>query len=204
MSTDASSRSNGRASRAAFIDATAVLLRRQGYAATGLSEIVERSGAPRGSVYFHFPGGKEELAVAAMARSGEQLRGAIAALMAGPGGAGEAVGALVEAMAAGLEASAYRDGCPIATVALEMAGGSEPLRETAAGIFAAWLAELEGALCRDGADAESAERRALLVLSALEGALLLSRARRDVAPLRAVADELVPLLSRPSQGADCG
>src|SRR6185437_10409523 len=76
----ASSRSNGRASRAAFIDATAVLLRRQGYAATGLSEIVERSGAPRGSVYFHFPGGKEELAVAAMARSGEQLRGAIAAL----------------------------------------------------------------------------------------------------------------------------
>jgi TetR/AcrR family transcriptional repressor of lmrAB and yxaGH operons len=76
-----------------------------------------------------------------------------------------------------------------------MAGASEPLRETAAGIFAAWLAELEAAARRDGASAESAERRALLVLSALEGALLLSRARRDTAPLRAVAEELVPLLS---------
>ncbi len=189
------SRSNGRASRAAFIDATGVLLRRQGYATTGLSEIVERSGAPRGSVYFHFPGGKEELAVAAMERSGEQLRSAIATLMSGPGGAGRAVGALIDAMAAGLEASGYRDGCPIATVALEMAGSSEPLRETAARIFAAWLGELEDALRRDGADAAGAERRAMLVLSAVEGALLLSRARQDAAPLRAVADELVPLLS---------
>lgn len=195
MSADVSTRSNGRASRAAFIDATGVLLRRQGYAATGVSEIVERSGAPRGSVYFHFPGGKEELALAAMERSGEELRRAIAMLMSGPGGAGAAVGALVEAMAAGLEASGYRDGCPIATVTLEMAGASEPLRETAAGIFAAWLGELEAALRRDGASAESAERRALLVLSALEGALLLSRAQRDTAPLRAVAAELVPLLS---------
>ena len=196
MSSHASSRSNGRASRAAFIDATGVLLRRQGYAGTGLSEIVERSGAPRGSVYFHFPGGKEELAVAAMERSGEQLRRAIATLMSGPGGAGAAVGVLVDAMAAGLEASGYRDGCPIATVTLEMAGSSEPLRQTAAEIFAAWLAELQDALRRDGASPEAAERRALLVLSALEGALLLARARRDTAPLRAVAEELVALLSR--------
>src|SRR6185437_4349017 len=116
------SRSNGRASRKAFLDATGVLLRRQGYAATGLSEIVERSGAPRGSLYFHFPGGKEELAVAAMERTGEQLRRAIATLMTAPGGAGEAVSGLIGALAAGLAASDYRDGCPIATVTLETAG----------------------------------------------------------------------------------
>ena len=69
------SRSNGRASREAFVEATGELLRRQGYAATGLNEIVARSGAPRGSLYFHFPGGKQELALAAMERTGEQLRG---------------------------------------------------------------------------------------------------------------------------------
>jgi len=171
-----------------------VLLRRQGYAATGLSEIVERSGAPRGSLYFHFPGGKEELAVAAMERTGEQLRRAIATLMTAPGGAGEAVSGLIGALAAGLAASDYRDGCPIATVTLETAGGSEVLRTTAAGIFDAWLGELEAALRRAGVEAGAAERRALLVLSAIEGALLLSRARRDTAPLLAVAEELRPVL----------
>jgi TetR/AcrR family transcriptional repressor of lmrAB and yxaGH operons len=195
MGERASSRSNGRASRKAFLSATGGLLRRQGYAATGLNEIVERSGAPRGSLYFHFPGGKEELAVAAMERSGEGLRRAIAALMAAPGGTGQAVGKLIDGLAAGLEESGYTDGCPIATVALETAAGSEPLRATAAGIFAAWLAELEQALLGDGVEAGAAERRAMLALSAIEGALLLSRARRDTAPLRAVRDELAPILS---------
>ncbi len=195
MDERASSRSNGRASRKAFLDATGVLLRRQGYAATGLSEIVERSGAPRGSLYFHFPGGKEELAVAAMERSGEALRRAIAATMQAPGATGEAVAALIDALAAGLEASGYRDGCPIATVALETAAGSELLRAAAARIFDAWLAELQDALRRDGVEPAAAERRAMLALSAIEGALLLSRARRDTAPLRAVRDELAQILS---------
>jgi TetR/AcrR family transcriptional repressor of lmrAB and yxaGH operons len=196
MSANASSRSNGRASRKAFLNATGVLLRRQGYAGTGLSEIVERSGAPRGSLYFHFPGGKEELAVAAMERSGEQLRVAIATVMAAPGGPRAAVATLIDALAAGLEASGYRDGCPIATVTLETAGGgSVLLRETAARIFATWLEELETALRRDGLDAASAERRAVLVLAAIEGALLLARARHDTGPLAAVRDELALALA---------
>ena len=75
-------RRRGGASREAFIASTGRLLRRQGYAATGLNEIVSRSGAPKGSLYFHFPGGKEELAAAAMERTGEELRGAIAAVIA--------------------------------------------------------------------------------------------------------------------------
>jgi TetR/AcrR family transcriptional regulator, lmrAB and yxaGH operons repressor len=191
MAERASSRSNGRASRRAFLDATAVLLRRQGYAGTGLSEIVARSGAPRGSLYFHFPGGKEELARAAMERSGEQLRRAIGAAMDAPGGPPAALGALLDALAGGLEASDYTDGCPIATVALETAAESEALRETAAGIFDSWVAELARALGESGMERAKAERRALFVLSAIEGALLLSRARHDLAPLRAVRDELV-------------
>ena len=191
MAERAPSRSNGRASRRAFLDATAVLLRRQGYAGTGVSEIVARSGAPRGSLYFHFPGGKEELARAAMERSGEQLRRAIGATMHAPGGPRAAIGALADALAAGLEASGYRDGCPIATVALETAAESEPLRETAARIFDSWVEELARALRESGMERATAQRRALFVLSAIEGALLLSRARHDVAPLRAVREELL-------------
>ena len=100
---------------------TGRLLRRQGYAATGLNEIVSRSGAPEGSLYFHFPGGKEELAASAMERTGEELRGAIAAVIAAMPSASASLSALIDALGAGLEASGYRDGCPIATITLEAA-----------------------------------------------------------------------------------
>jgi TetR/AcrR family transcriptional regulator, lmrAB and yxaGH operons repressor len=182
-------------SREAFVSSTAKLLRRQGYAATGLNEIVARSGAPRGSLYFHFPGGKQELALAAMEQSGEQLRGAIAAVMASPGGAARTVGGLIDALAAGLEASGYRDGCPIATVTLEAAAGSEPVRLTAERVFSSWLSELGSALAAEGMEPEAARRRAMLVLAAAEGGLLLARAQRDTAPLLAVRDELQTLLA---------
>src|SRR4051794_14963471 len=188
------SRSHGRASREAFVEATGVLLRRQGYSATGLSEIVARSGAPRGSLYFHFPGGKQELALAAMERTGEQLRAGIAALMSPPGGAAASLARLIDVLAAGLEASGSRDGCPIATVTLEQAG-AEPVRLTAERVFSTWLSELESALVADGMERAAAERRALMVLAAIEGALVLARARRDVAPMHAVRDELGALFA---------
>jgi TetR/AcrR family transcriptional regulator, lmrAB and yxaGH operons repressor len=181
-------------SRDAFIDTTARLLRRQGYAATGLNEIVARSGAPKGSLYFHFPGGKEQLALAAMDRAGEQLREAITATLASSDDLGEALSRLLDALAAGLEQSGYRDGCPIATVALEAASDSEPLRASAAGAFDSWLAALEQRLRGDGFAPPAARQRALHILSAIEGALILSRAMHDVGPLRAVRDELVALV----------
>src|ERR1700716_2114518 len=96
--------SGGRAevsSRDAFIRATGKLLRRQGYDATGVNEIVARSGAPKGSLYFHFPGGKEELALEAMRREGAQLRGSIAAVMRSSEDPGEALGRLIDALAGG-------------------------------------------------------------------------------------------------------
>jgi TetR/AcrR family transcriptional repressor of lmrAB and yxaGH operons len=182
-----------RSSRDAFIDAAGRLLRRQGYAATGLNELVASSGAPKGSLYFHFPGGKEELALAAMERSGERLRGAIAAILTSTEDLGGALGGLVDALAAGLQSSDYEDGCPIATVTLEAAGDSPAVRATAASVFESWLAELEARLLRAGLSAPLARRRALLVLSAIEGALIVARAKRDLAPLHAVREELVGL-----------
>jgi TetR/AcrR family transcriptional repressor of lmrAB and yxaGH operons len=177
-------------SRDAFIATTARLLRRQGYASTGLNEIVARSGAPKGSLYFHFPGGKEQLALAAMRRAGEQLRDAIAAILASSDDLGEALARLLDALAGSLEGSGYRDGCPIATVTLEAASDSEPVRDTAAAQFDSWLAALEQRLLNDGYTAAAARQRALLVLSSIEGALLLARATRDLAPIIAVREEL--------------
>ena len=177
-------------SRDAFIETTGQLLRRQGYAGTGLNEIVARSGAPKGSLYFHFPGGKEQLAVAAMQRTGEQLRAAIAGILGSSEDLGEALARLIDALAEGLERSDYRDGCPIATIPLEAAGDSEPVRTAAAMTFASWLDVLQKRLRSTGLSPSEATQRALLVLSSIEGALILARASRDRAPLVAVREEL--------------
>ena len=199
MSARVQGRANGRSTREAFVAATGRLLQRQGYAATGLSEIVAASGAPRGSLYFHFPGGKQELAVAAMEHTGEALRGAIVSLMNRPGGAAASIAQLIDVLGAGLEASGYRDGCPIATVTLE-AAGEEPVRLTAERVFSTWLSELAAALRADGMEHAAASRRALMVLAAHEGALVLARARRDLASLQAVRDELCALFETPPAG----
>lgn len=188
-------RSDAKPSRQAFVDATAELLQRQGFNATGLNEIVARSGAPKGSLYFHFPGGKEELAVAAMAQAGENLRQAIAAILTSSEDLAETLGRLVDTLAAGLQRSGYELGCPIATVALEAAASSEAVRRTADAAFGSWLDVLQRRLLEAGLNAADAERRALLVLAALEGALILARASRDTGPLAAVRDELVALAS---------
>jgi len=187
---EAGSSSSRRSSRDAFIDATGLLLRRQGYASTGLNEVVARSGAPKGSLYFHFPGGKEELAVAAMQRTGEQLRAAVAGILASSEDAGEAIARLIGLLGEGLERSGYSDGCPIATVTLEAAGGSESIRAAAAATFDSWLDALAQRLVKTGMSAPAATQRALLVLSAIEGALVLARATQDLAPLAAVREEL--------------
>ncbi|HEX7610461.1 MAG TPA: TetR/AcrR family transcriptional regulator [Solirubrobacteraceae bacterium] len=187
------SRAPGRSSREAFIRTTAKLLRRRGYAASGLNEIVALSGAPKGSLYFHFPGGKEELAVAAMTRSGEQLTRAIEGALGSREDLGEGLGLLIDALGEGLRASGYADGCPIATVALEGSTESEAVRAAAAGAFDAWLAVLRSRIAAAGLDEDAAARRALLALCAIEGALILARAQRDLAPLRAVREELLAL-----------
>jgi TetR/AcrR family transcriptional repressor of lmrAB and yxaGH operons len=193
MAETRSDRRKPQSSREAFLRATAELLQRQGYSATAVTEIVARSGAPKGSLYFLFPGGKEELAVAAMTRSGERLRQAIVATLDSGEDLGESLGRLVDAMAAGLEGSSFQDGCPIATVTLEAASGSDAVRDAADGVFATWLEALRARLLAAGLTAEEAERRALLVLAAIEGALILARARRDIGPLTAVRDELIAL-----------
>jgi TetR/AcrR family transcriptional repressor of lmrAB and yxaGH operons len=186
-------RGRGESSRQAFVAATADLLRRQGYNATGLNEIVAHAGAPKGSLYFHFPGGKEELAVTAMARSGDQLRRAIEALVTSSEDLGESLQRLVDALALGLESSSYEAGCPIATITLEAATTSEAVRTTADAVFSSWLAVLQERLVAAGLDVANAERRALFVLAAIEGALILARARRDTGPLSVVREELVAL-----------
>jgi len=175
--------------RDAIIGAAARLFRRQGYTATGLSQLVEASGAPKGSVYHYFPGGKAAIAAAAVAVAGDRVAATIAGLPTGSA-AGDFIRAYGRLMAGWLKASGYRDGCPIATTVLEEAAGDEAIALAARSAFADWQSAMANRLMLEGLSAPAAEDLALMTVAALEGALILARAARSESPVLQIAESL--------------
>ncbi len=173
-----------RESRRKAIETASDLFRRQGYAATGLTQVIEQSGTPKGSFYFNFPGGKEELGLEAVRLGGTQLHAAIQQLAAASPDAASFVRTLGESLAASLESSDFQLGCPIATVALEVASTNEPLRLATAEVFQSWLDGWATSLERwGGIEPERARTLALELLGAMEGAFVLSRALKSPEPM---------------------
>jgi AcrR family transcriptional regulator len=164
-------------------DSTAELFRRHGYNGTGVKQIVAAAKAPFGSLYHHFPGGKEALGAEVIRWSGAKY-GELVPMVFDPA-PDPATG--VEWFFAGaaetLRESGYEDACPIATVALEVASTSEPLREATHEVFEAWLAALAERFAAAGPD--RARSLALAVLASLEGAFVLSRAARSTEAMAA-------------------
>ncbi len=170
--------------------AAARLFCRQGYHGTALQDILTASGAPRGSLYFHFPRGKEEIAEGAIALGDQAVRGFIAQAAETSRSAESFVVNLARGMAANLEASDFREGCPLATTALEIATDSEAIGKAAHEAFAAWEREIAHGLVRFGSGEKQAATAATAILSLLEGALLLARTYRSLQPMRRAEDTL--------------
>src|SRR5258707_6817954 len=175
------------------IIAAAKLLRRHGYNGTALSDILAAAGSPRGSLYFHFPNGKEEIAVAALTYAADSVRQAIAGAAKTSKSADEFLIRIVRGMAADLERSDFREGCPIAPTALEVSGASDTLTAAAGAAFRGGEQEIAAGLQSFRFDAESAQLLATAELSQFEGALLLSRTYRRLEPLQR-ADESIRAL----------
>jgi AcrR family transcriptional regulator len=173
----------GSTTKERIISSSAELFRRQGYTATGVKEIVAAANAPFGSIYHFFPGGKEQLGAEAIRSSGELYMQLLATIAAQ---APDAIGA-VEACFAGasqtLRETDYADACPIATVALEVASTSEPLREATADVFESWIAGATEYFASAGIPRARARGLAFTMLSLLEGAFVFCRALRSVEPL---------------------
>jgi len=192
--TDPAATTKGERTRKKLVDATAALLRRQGYHATGLSDIVAESGAPRGSLYFYFPGGKDELAIAALRASGVAWRARILDAIHGAPDLATALDAIVTAVADDLEASGWDNGCPVAGVALEST--SDAVRAAVVEHFESWLDVSVEHLARFGMAPAPARELALVALSALEGAMLMARVMRSREPLLLVGRTLRALIAR--------
>jgi AcrR family transcriptional regulator len=174
-----------------IVFASAELFRRQGYAGTGLKQIVAEADAPFGSIYHFFPGGKEELGAETIRVGGRFFLALAESYLSAIEDPAEAIREFFDGAAETLVATDYADACPIATLALEVASTSEPLRVATADAFDSWLDALSARFRASGLSPARAESLSLAVLSALEGAFVLCRSKRSTAPLAAARDMAV-------------
>jgi TetR/AcrR family transcriptional repressor of lmrAB and yxaGH operons len=175
------------------LSAAVKLFSQRGYHGTGLQDILEAGGAPRGSLYFHFPKGKEQIGEAAVQLGTEGVRDFITDAAQTSGNVQAFLVKLARGMAANLERSGYREGCPVATTALETAAQSDVLGRAARAAFQTWEQEIKRALISFGMKANKADRTATAVLSQLEGALLLARTYRSLEPMQRAEKALLVL-----------
>jgi AcrR family transcriptional regulator len=179
-----------------MVRAAAELIRTKGVSGTGMREVVAVADAPRGSLQHYFPGGKDQLVSEALrwtgsvaARRIDRVLSALeeprpSALFAGT----------IELWRKDLLSSGFGGGCPLVAAAADTAATSEELRGVISSAFETWLEPMAGALVRTGVPPDRADALATLLISALEGAIVLSRIREDTAPLDTVAQELGPVL----------
>lgn len=187
------------------MESAAALFSRRGYAATGVKAVLAEASAPYGSLYHWFPGGKQELGVAALEHGGARYREMLESVYPEHKDVVEATTGSFTLAAEILESSDYDYACPIATIALEVASSDEPMRLAAASAFESWVEILERRFAEAGMTKTLAAEVAVETFALMEGALLLARTTRSTKPLevagRAAAKSVAAGLadsSRPS------
>lgn len=179
--------------RTRMIETTAGLVHRRGFHGTSLNEILEQSGAPRGSLYYHFPGGKEELVLEATREGVAVITQVLSEILTEAADPADGVRAFFGAAAGELRNSGYVFGCPVAPIVLD-SPESSALAEVCREALEEWQRVLVEGLDSAGIEHGRAESLATVIICGLEGGLLLARARRDTAPLETVAEELTSMV----------
>ncbi|KUN76414.1 TetR/AcrR family transcriptional regulator [Streptomyces griseoruber] len=187
---------SGRGPRERMVFSAAQLLRRGGVAATGMREVAVHAAAPRGSLQHYFPGGKEQLVNEAVGWAGRYAGKRVARLLAAlPEPTPSALFAeMVRQWTDEYETAGFAGGCPLAAATVDCAGTTASTREATAAAFAAWTAPLAAALTGMGVPGGRSDALATLMISSLEGAIIMARAEQDVRALTTVSRELGPLL----------
>jgi TetR/AcrR family transcriptional regulator, lmrAB and yxaGH operons repressor len=163
------------------------LFRAQGYSGTGLKQLAAEAEAPWSSMYHFFPNGKEQLAEEVIRYGGDLYAQMIQQCFVAYPDPREAVGAMFAGEARILRSSGFRNGCPVASVALDVASTTETVRKPCAEVFASWIGVLAEGIAASGTEPEMAADLACYILASLEGAIILSRTSRSVRPLEQTA-----------------
>jgi TetR/AcrR family transcriptional repressor of lmrAB and yxaGH operons len=183
-----------------MLEATGRLLRQRGYHGTSLNDILAASGAPRGSLYFHFPGGKDQLVVEVTRDSVDKVTKRLETALAADVAPAQAIRGIFEAVAVMLDENRYALGCPVAPVVLDAPDDVPDLAELCRSAFETWIGLIRNALAGVGMAEKRANALALLVESSLEGLMVIARATHDRNAVKAVADEVVALVEAAAAG----
>ena len=178
-----------------LVRSTSRLLRTQGYAATGLNEIMAEAEAPRGSMYFHFPGGKEELAAAAIDFYAQRVTRRLDDGIGAADSVAEAVATFFDDYIAHFERTDFSEGCAVATVALDASADHEGLAAATGRALHTWTDHFAAALEAEGRTPAEAHGLATLVVAAIEGAIVMGKGERSTEPMVATRDVLRKVLA---------
>ncbi|MDQ0790438.1 TetR/AcrR family transcriptional regulator [Streptomyces sp. B3I8] len=195
-----------RGPRERMVFSAAQLVRRRGVAGAGMRDVVAHAHAPRGSLQHYFPGGKEQLVNEAVRWAGRYAARRVPRFMAGmaeptPSGL---LAAMVGQWTDEYAREGFAGGCPVAAATVGCAESVESTREAAAEAFGRWTGAVREALVGMGVPAGRAGGLAVVVVSAVEGAVVVARAERDVRALEAVVGELGPVLDAARGGGGGG
>jgi AcrR family transcriptional regulator len=178
------------------VRSAAQLIRRKGVSGTGMREIVTEADAPRGSLQHYFPGGKEELVSDALLWAGnvtaQKVRRSLRELESRTPSA--LLASIVDGWRRDLTGEKFSVGCPLVAAAADTAASSSELRQVLRRAFDGWLEPLSESLVELGVPPERSDNLAVVIITALEGAIILARVRRDLTPFDALVGELGPLL----------
>lgn len=177
-----------------MVETVAQLVMRQGFHGTSLSEILEQSDAPRGSLYFHFPGGKDELIAEGARQAITQASQAMRDAFEQADDAAAGLAAFFDLLIKMELETDYHFGCPVNALVSDAMETATPLAEICREGIQQWEAIYKEAFIQDGITPGRAETLAAFVLAAEEGAILMARAKRDIAPLETVRDQLATMI----------
>jgi AcrR family transcriptional regulator len=180
--------------RERMITSTALLIRERGAHSTAISDVLEHSGAPRGSAYHYFPGGRAQLLCEAIDLASDHIAAQISGATTGI----DVLDAVVAGFRKQLTNTDYRAGCPVVAVAVE---AGDPAKDENAAVlgragaaFMRWTDLITARLVDDGIAEDLARELSVFITSAIEGAIVIARATRDVTPLDSTHRQLRSLL----------
>jgi AcrR family transcriptional regulator len=181
--------------RERILDASSELFRRQGLTGTGIKQVLAAAHVPFGSLYHHFPGGKDQLAAETIARAGAWYGAMVTEHLLSIADPVESIRAAFLAAGETLKTTDYADACPIETIALEVASTNDELRVACQEVFESWIEGLGLWLEAGGVAPDEARPLAMTIISTLEGAFVLARAARSTEVLAATADAMALLVA---------
>jgi AcrR family transcriptional regulator len=181
-----------RSTRESILTAAAELMRHKGYSAVGMKDIAAASGAPIGSLYHHFRGGKVQIAREALINAGHAYALLIPSIVDAYTDLGEAIEAAFTQAADDMAGTGFANMCPVASVAAEVADTVEELRETSASVFQNWVDGGSDYFASRGLGPSQAREVTLALIATLEGALVVARTLRSTEPLLAAGRVLAP------------